>query len=80
MQVRRMLLTTGIGVVSTMLFVMADTVFAGHLLGEPAIAAQSYCGTYWTVAAIWAAHSATAISDLRFISRIREQRLCEAVL
>ena len=37
-QVRRMLLTTGIGVVSTMLFVMADTVFAGHLLGESAIA------------------------------------------
>ena len=38
MQVRRMLLTTGIGVISTMLFVMADTVFAGHLLGESAIA------------------------------------------
>ena len=38
MQVRRMLLTTGIGIVSTMLFVMADTIFAGHLLGETAIA------------------------------------------
>lgn len=37
-QVRRMLLTTGIGVVSTMLFVMADTVFAGHLIGDAAIA------------------------------------------